>query len=61
MAMIELIAKLRLRIREILSSSKIRKDSVADHPAFGMWKDREDMEDVDKAVREMRKDRADSL
>lgn len=31
---------------------------VSEHPAFGMWKDRGDMEDVDKAVRAMRKGRS---
>ena len=28
--------------------------SVAEHPAFGMWKDRDDMRDVEKAVRRVR-------
>ena len=31
---------------------------VSEHPAFGMWKDRGDMEDVAKAVREVRKGRS---
>ena len=31
--------------------------SVTDHPAFGMWKDRKDMEDVRVHVRELRKGR----
>lgn len=30
---------------------------VRDHPAFGLWKDRDDMKRVDKAVREMRRGR----
>ena len=28
-----------------------------DHPAFGMWADRDDMEDVEQYVREIRKPR----
>lgn len=31
--------------------------SVTDHPAFGMWKDRKDLEDVRAHVRELRKGR----
>jgi antitoxin (DNA-binding transcriptional repressor) of toxin-antitoxin stability system len=37
-----------------------RKNSalhVAEHPAFGMWKDRRDLEDVAAAVRRLRKGR----
>ncbi len=30
---------------------------VAEHPAFGMWADREDMADVDAYVRTLRKGR----
>ena len=29
----------------------------ADHPAFGMWRDREDMKDVDAYMRKIRKGR----
>ena len=31
--------------------------SLADHPAVGMWKDREDMKDVEAWVRRIRKGR----
>jgi hypothetical protein len=31
--------------------------SVAGHPAFGLWKDRDDLEDVDQAVRRLRRGR----
>jgi PHD/YefM family antitoxin component YafN of YafNO toxin-antitoxin module len=31
---------------------------VKDHPAFGMWKEREDLEDVEAAVRKIRESRA---
>ena len=31
--------------------------SVAQHPAFGMWKDRDDLRDVARAVRSLRKGR----
>lgn len=30
---------------------------VSDHPAFSMWKDRKDMQEVEKVVRDMRKGR----
>lgn len=32
-----------------------------DHPAFGMWKDRDDLENVDAAVRAMRRGRFDAI
>jgi hypothetical protein len=38
-----------------------RKISVAQHPAFGMWRDRDDFQDVDRAVRTMRKARHNAL
>jgi len=31
--------------------------SAADHPVFGMWSDREDLNDVDAFVRNLRKGR----
>jgi hypothetical protein len=37
------------------------KSSVEQHPAFGMWKDRDDMKDVDRAVRLLRKGRGHAL
>jgi prevent-host-death family protein len=30
---------------------------ITDHPAFGMWRDRKDMEDVEAFVRGLRKSR----
>lgn len=35
--------------------------SVTDHPAFGMWKDRRDMADVDAYVRRLRRGRFDDV
>ena len=34
-----------------------KPESLSEHPAFGMWKDRGDFKDVAKAVREIRKGR----
>ena len=44
-----------------VGSAGNKKGKVVDHPAFGMWKDREDLKDIDQAVREMRKDRPDAV
>lgn len=42
----------------IPASVKPRKTlSVMDHPFFGMWRDREDMKDVQKWIDEIRKPR----
>jgi antitoxin (DNA-binding transcriptional repressor) of toxin-antitoxin stability system len=41
----------------IVPSGKKKKASAKTHPAFGMWADREDMADVEKTVRTLRKDR----
>jgi hypothetical protein len=35
--------------------------AVTTHPAFGMWKDREDLRDVEQVVRDLRKGRAGAL
>jgi hypothetical protein len=35
------------------------RDSIRKHPAVGMWRDREDMRDVAKFVRDLRKGRRD--
>ena len=35
--------------------------TVTQHPAFGMWKDREDLKDVDEVVRNLRKGRHHAL
>jgi len=35
--------------------------SVEQHPAFGMWKDRDDLKNVDQAVRTLRKGRGHAL
>ena len=40
-----------------IGQEKKKRISAADHPAFGMWKDREDMKDVEKYMRELRKGR----
>ena len=38
-----------------------RNLSVAEHPAFGMWKDRADLKEVSRMVRELRKGRGSAL
>ena len=38
-----------------------RAGSVAEHAAFGMWKDRDDMRDVKEVVRNFRKGRSRAL
>jgi hypothetical protein len=35
--------------------------AVTQHPAFGMWKDRDDLRDVDQAVRKLREARRHAL
>jgi antitoxin (DNA-binding transcriptional repressor) of toxin-antitoxin stability system len=35
--------------------------SIIDHPAFGMWKNRKDLSDVDQFVRRLRKGRYDAI
>jgi len=42
-------------------SRKKRKGSVKEHPAFGMWKNRREFKDVEKVMREMRKERFNAL
>ncbi len=39
----------------------LRRRSIRDYPAFGIWEDREDMCDVAAYVREIRRDRLDAL
>ena len=48
--------KPRARLTPIKSRPKPRM-KVEDHPAFGMWKDRKDMEDVEAYLRNLRKPR----
>jgi len=43
------------------SARKQATGPVAEHAAFGMWRDREDLQDVDRAVRELRKGRFDAV
>lgn len=45
----------------LLPSLKRTEESVTDHSAFGMWRDRNDMADVDATVRNLRKGRLDDL
>jgi antitoxin (DNA-binding transcriptional repressor) of toxin-antitoxin stability system len=40
-----------------IAAKKSGVPKATDHPFFGMWKDREDMEDVDAYVRGIRKSR----
>ena len=52
--------KPRARLEPIQSKAKTKpRMKVADHPAFGMWKDRKDMEDVEAYVRHLRRPRYD--
>jgi hypothetical protein len=37
------------------TAGKKKRMSVFDHPAFGMWKDREDMKDPTKYIHDMRR------
>ena len=44
--------------KAILSPSRQRTDkSAKDHEAFGLWRDRKDMADVDAYIRNLRKGR----
>ena len=40
-----------------IEQPKQERSSVFDHPAFGMWKDREDMKDVEAWLRQRRQSR----
>ena len=40
---------------------KDRSTPAAEHPSFGMWKDRDDLQDVARAVRNLRKGRGHAL
>lgn len=52
--------KLKAVIHPANESEKSERKSLADHPAVGMWKDREDMADVDAWLRNLRKGRFDA-
>jgi prevent-host-death family protein len=46
--------------KAVIYPSPIRKGreiAVMQHPAFGMWKDRDDLQDVDRVVRKLRQAR----
>jgi prevent-host-death family protein len=43
------------------ASTHSRAEIVSDHPAFGIWKDREDFGDVAQAVRQLRKGRYNAI
>ena len=45
------------RARLLPTAAKKPRPSVADHPACGMWADREDMADVTAYVRKIRQSR----
>jgi len=50
--------KPRAQLTPIAAKTKPKpRMKVQDHPAFGMWKDREDMKDVDAYLRNLRKPR----
>jgi hypothetical protein len=40
-----------------LNYRKAKPRPIQEHPAFGMWKDRKDMKDVEQFVRKLRKGR----
>ena len=44
-------------LRDPETASRPANKSVKDHEAFGMWRDRKDMADVDVYVRNLRKGR----
>ena len=48
-------------MQPIGSASEQALSSAQDHPAFGLWADREDMQDVAAHVRQLRKGRFDAL
>ena len=50
--------------KAVIYPAPIRKGqgmAVTQHPAFGMWKDRDDLQDVDRAVRKLRQARHHAL
>ena len=49
--------KPRAQLTPIAAKAKSSVPRATDHPFFGMWKDRRDMEDVDAYVRGIRKSR----
>jgi uncharacterized protein with HEPN domain len=44
-------------VRNKLPQLRREVTSIFAHPAFGMWKERDDVQDVDQAVRDLRKGR----
>jgi hypothetical protein len=51
---IDFIAFLRVRYKEPCSSDKSRETALVDEPFLGMWRNREDMEDGSRWVRNIR-------
>jgi antitoxin (DNA-binding transcriptional repressor) of toxin-antitoxin stability system len=48
----------RARLKPVQSKAKdTPRMKVEDHPAFGMWRDRKDMEDVEAYLRHLRRPR----
>ena len=45
----------------IIPARKKKRRSITEHPAFGMWKDREDMKDPSAWVRKIRRSRVHDL
>lgn len=54
---VEFLSKKYLQQSEETDSSKNKKKSILESSFRGMWKDREDMQDSTKWVRELRKSR----
>ena len=44
-----------------VGSAASQPGAATDHPAFGMWKKRADLSDVDRHVRRLRKGRFDAI
>jgi prevent-host-death family protein len=53
--------KPRAVVGPVTRDRKPGRRPIRDYPAFGMWKDREDMRDVEAYVRSLRRDRLDAL
>lgn len=45
----------------IVPSRKRKRRSITEHPAFGMWKDKPEVQDVDAFIRRLRRPRFDGL
>ena len=44
-----------------IGETKPKRRPMREHPAFGMWRDREDLKDVDAYIRRVRRNKLDDL